>query len=329
MDTLTSLRVFREVVDGGSFVAAANRLGLSTAMASKHVAHLEHQLGARLLNRTSRHLSLTEAGALYLEQCREALDSLQVGEAAIGMNQEAPRGVLKVTAPVWCATRRFADALAAYKLGHPEVVVDIRLENRKVDLVEEGYDLALRVTREPSPTLIVRPLCSLRFHLVATPDYLRRMGGPEGVADIERLGAILPTYVNLDSLELTGPAGRLKVHLHAAMKTDDTTLSYHAVRAGMGLAFLPDWLVADDLERGELTHVAPGFEGRTATLYAAYTSRKFMTAKVRSFIDFFSTALATNEPGEQRETAGEPPRENPPWQADLAQTEGIEPPSSA
>jgi len=292
MDTLTSLRVFREVVEGGSFVAAANQLGLSTAMASKHVAHLERQLGARLLNRTSRHLSLTEAGTVYLEQCREALDSLQAGEAAIGLSQEAPRGVLKVTAPVWCANRRFADALAAYKLKHPDVVVDIRLENRKADLVEEGYDLALRVTRDPSPTLIVRPLCTLQFHLVATPAYLKRVGRPKGVADVEGLGAILPTYVNLDGLEVVGPAGKLRLRLSATMKTDDTTLSYHAVHAGLGWAYLPDWLVADDLKHGALKRVLPGFKTPPLTLFAAYTSRKYMTAKVRSFIDFFSTALA-------------------------------------
>ena len=296
MDTLTSLRVFREVVESGSFVAAANRLGLSTATASKHVAHLERQLGARLLNRTSRHLSLTEAGTVYLEQCREALDSLQAGEAAIGLSQEAPRGVLKVTAPVWCANRRFADVLAAYKLEHPDVIVDIRLENRKVDLVEEGYDLALRVTRDPSPTLIVRPLCTLQFHLVATPAYLKRVGWAKGSVDLERLGAILPTYVNLDGMEVTGPAGKLKLHLHATMKTDDTTLSYHAVHAGLGWAYLPDWLVAEDLKRGELKRVMPGFETPASTLFAAYTSRKYLTAKVRSFIDFFSGALATNAP---------------------------------
>jgi len=294
MDTLTSLRVFREVVESGSFVAAANRLGLSTATASKHVAHLERQLGARLLNRTSRHLSLTEAGTVYLEQCREALDSLQAGEAAIGLSQEAPRGVLKVTAPVWCANRRFADVLAAYKLEHPDVIVDIRLENRKVDLVEEGYDLALRVTREPSPTLIVRPLCTLQFHLVATPAYLKRVGWPKRSVDLELLDAILPTYVNLDGLEVTGPDGKLKLRLHATMKTDDTTLSYHAVHAGLGWAYLPDWLVAEDLKRGDLKRVMPGFDTPVSTLFAAYTSRKYLTAKVRSFIDFFSAALATN-----------------------------------
>ena len=291
MDTLTSLRVFREVVESGSFVSAAQRLSLSTAMASKHVAHLERQLGARLLNRTSRHLSLTEAGAVYLEQCRDALDSLQAGAAAIGLRQEAPRGVLKLTAPVWCANRRFAEVLAAYKVKYPEVMVDIRLENRKVDLVEEGYDLALRVTRDPSPTLIVRPLCTLQFHLVATAAYLKRYGLPKAPADVERLGAILPTYVNLDGIEVTGPAGKQTVRLNATMKSDDTTLSYHAVHAGIGIAYLPDWLVQGDLQRGDLVRVLPGYEGPPLPLFAAYTSRKYLTAKVRSFIDFLSAAL--------------------------------------
>ena len=296
MDTLTSLRVFREVVDGGSFVAAAQRLNMSTAMASKHLAHLERRLGARLLHRTSRHLSLTEAGSLYLEQCREALDSLQAGEAAIGCSQEAPRGVLRITAPVWCANRRFADVLAAYRQQCPEVVVDIRLENRKVDLVEEGYDLALRVTREPAPSLIVRPLCTLRFHLVAAPAYLARSGAARAPADVERMDAILPTYTRLDRLELDGPAGRVGLELQAAMKSDDTTLSYHMVHAGLGIAFLPDWLVGDDLQHGALVRVLPGHEAPEMTLFAAYTSRKYLTAKVRSFIDFVSRALASPEP---------------------------------
>lgn len=291
MDTLTSLRVFREVVDGGSFVAAANRLNLSTAMASKHVAHLERHLGARLLNRTSRHLSLTEAGSAYLEQCREALDSLRAGEAAIGLSQEAPRGVLKLTAPVWCATPRFAAVLAGYKRKYPQVMLDIRLENRRVDLAEEGYDLALRVTRDPSPTLVVRSLCRLKFHLVATPAYLMREGRPKEPADLERLGAIMPSYVNIEGLEVDGPAGKLKLRLNATMKSDDTTLSYHAVHAGLGLAYLPDWLVADDLKQGTLECVLPSHATPAFTLFAAYTSRKYLTAKVRSFIDFVSDGL--------------------------------------
>ena len=122
------------------------------------------------------------------------------------------------------------------------------------------------------------------------------MGAPEGPADVERLGAILPTYVNLDGIEVTGPAGRqTTVRLSATMKSDDTTLSYHAVHAGLGIAFLPDWLVGDDLQRGDLVRVLPGYEAPALTLFAAYTSRKYLTAKVRSFIDFLSDAFANSE----------------------------------
>lgn len=293
MDTLTSLRVFRDVVEAGSFAAAAQKADVSTAMASKHVAHLERLLGARLLNRTSRHLSLTEAGSVYLVQCRQALDALSAGEAAIGERLEAPRGVLKITAPVWCANRRFAEVLAAYRDRYPSVVVDIRLENRQVDLVEEGYDLALRVAREPSPSLIVRPICGVPFHLVASTAWLASRPPIDGVAGLAGREAILPTYVNLETLDLTGPAGPVSVRLTAVMKTDDTTLAHHAVHAGIGIALLPDWLVADDLRTGTLRPVLPDHAPLAGRLFAAYTSRKYMTAKVRSFIDFLHDALAT------------------------------------
>jgi DNA-binding transcriptional LysR family regulator len=296
MDTLTSLQVFREVAEGGSFVGAAERLGLSTAMASKHVAHLERRLGARLLNRSSRRLSLTEAGAAYLARCREALDLLRAGEAVVACGAEAPQGVLKVTAPVWCATRRFADLLAAYRDRYPQVVPDLRLENRRVDLVEEGYDLALRVTAgEPSPALIVRPLGGVRFHWVASPACLARAGPLETPADLATVGAVLPTYVNLETMTLHGPGGATaSPRLAAAMKSDDTTLSHHAVRAGIGAAFLPEWLVGDDLDRGTLRAVLPGWTAPPMTLYAAYTSRKYLTAKVRTFIDFLGESLGSD-----------------------------------
>ena len=161
MDRLTSLRVFREVVESGSFVAAAERLAISAPMASKHVAQLEKSLGARLLHRSSRHLSLTEAGQAWYAQSSRALDLLDAAQSAIGQTHEVPRGQLKVSAPVWCATPRFAAVLAGYRERCPEVLVDMHLENRKVDLAADGYDLALRATQELSPALIARPLPSL------------------------------------------------------------------------------------------------------------------------------------------------------------------------
>jgi DNA-binding transcriptional LysR family regulator len=292
MDRLTSLRVFREVVDAGSFAAAAGRLDISAPMASKHVAQLEKSLGARLLHRSSRHLSLTEAGEAWYAQSAQALDLLDAAEAAIGRKNEAPRGQLKVSAPVWCATPRIARVLAGYREAFPEVLVDMHLENRKVDLTADGYDMALRATQEPSPALIARPLCQVQFHLVAAPALLARTGHPAVPADLARLGAIVPSYVELERLSLRGPGGRqAPLRLSPVLRSDDTNLTLHAVRAGMGLSFLPEWLVDAELAQGSLVHLLPGYSAPPTTLFAVYTSRQYMAPKLRSFIDFLGDAL--------------------------------------
>lgn len=290
MDTLVSLRVFREIADAGSFVAAAERLSISAPMASKHLAHLERELGARLLNRSSRKVSLTEAGALYYEQCRSALETLELAAAALGTGGEAPRGTLKVTAPVWFANPRIVDLMADYRRRHPEVVLDLRFTNRKVDLAAEGYDLALRVTRDPSPQLIARRICGIRFYLVASPSYMLD-GMPATIADLSNYKGIVPNYLNTDAFEFEGPKGKVRIRLDPAMKSDDSTFSYHAVRAGVGVGFLPGWLVEDDLKSGALVQILPQYRQLPYELYASYISRKYLTPKVRSFIDFLAESL--------------------------------------
>ncbi|MBP6019768.1 MAG: LysR family transcriptional regulator [Burkholderiaceae bacterium] len=293
MDTLLSLRVFSEIVQAGSFMAAAQRLSLSAPMVSKHMAHLEAQLGARLLNRTSRRISLTEAGALYYEQCREALTTLELAAVAIGRSVEDPRGTLKITAPVWFANPRTVSVLAAYQEQYPEVVLDLGFSNRKVDLAAEGFDLALRVTRDPSPHLIVRPICEIQFYLVAAPSYLQMMGEPASVADLVRYRGIVPNYLGVEGFEFEGPKGKVQIHLKPVMKSDDSTYSYHAVCAGLGVGFLPDWLVGDDLATGNLLRVMPQYQQAPLTLYATYVSRKYLTPKVRTFIDFLTASLGS------------------------------------
>jgi DNA-binding transcriptional LysR family regulator len=292
MDALMSLRVFREVVEAGSFVKAAERLDISTAMTSKHVANLERQLGVRLLNRTTRHLSLTEAGNVYYEQCSEALDILQAAEAAVGVQTAQPQGVLKVTAPGWFANRRFADLLVAYQARYPGVLVDLRLENRFVDLVEEGYDMALRATSEPSPSLIVRPLCRMPFMLAGSPAYLKQHGNLRHPRDVARHRMVLPTYTNLEAVTLTGPDGAFAVKNQAVLKTNDTSMALQLVRAGLGLAYFPAWIVEPELASGTLMRVLPEYSAFAPSVYAVYTSRKFMTTKVRTFIDFLSDSLS-------------------------------------
>src|SRR5579862_6668981 len=149
MDTLTSMKVFRQIVESGSFVAAAEHLNFSTANVSKHVMSLEKRLGVRLLNRSSRALSLTEPGRVYFERSKTIVDELETAELELGSLNTTPRGTLRITCPSWFATQRIADTLALYRRTYPDVVVDVSFEDRIVDLIQEGYDLALRVTPDP------------------------------------------------------------------------------------------------------------------------------------------------------------------------------------
>ena len=293
MDRLTSLRLFREIIETGSFSAAAERLAISAPMASKHILQLENETGARLLNRSSRHLSLTEAGEIYYAQCRQALDILDAADAAIRQGAASPRGQLKVTAPVWCANRRFAEALAAYRARYPDVIVDMRLENRTVDLVAEGFDLALRATLDPSPALFARLLCAVQFHAVATSDYLARIKRRDGEAGAEGLDMIAPSYLDMERFLPSRGSHKSATGLRTAMRSDDTTLTYHCVRAGLGMAVLPEWIVGDDLAAGRLVALELGQPLPAIPLYAVYTSRSHITPKLRSFIDFFAQRFAS------------------------------------
>jgi DNA-binding transcriptional LysR family regulator len=315
MDMLTSLKIFRHVAESGSFTAAAARMSVSPAMASKHVAHLERELRARLLNRTSRHVSLTEAGAVYFEHCCDALDTLEGAAATLREGHEEPRGSLRITAPVWCATGYFARLLAGYRDRYPQVILDLHLSNRKIDLTREAFDMALRVTNEPSPNLIVRRLCDIRFHAVATPALLRqqrsrsRAGGAAAASDRFRLNAIIASYLPPSStLTVTGPAGPIAVRVDTIMKSDNTSLTYECVLAGVGAALLPEWLVQDDLAAGRLEPVLPQFGPLNVTLHAAYTSRMYLTPKVRSFIDYLAAALGESTAEGGRQPAGPLPR---------------------
>lgn len=292
MDTLTSLRVFRQVAETGSFTTAAARLDISLAMASKHVAHLERELRSRLFNRSSRHVSLTEAGAQYYAHCRDALDVLDGAAADLSQGNREPHGLLRITAPVWIATPAFAELLTSYRAQFPQVTLDVSLSNDKVDLTEGRFDLALRVTPEPAPTLIVRPVAHIPFWTVASPACLARFASarglrtarPQTVEEATGLPALLPAYLpQLTTLPLVDGEPGLKVDI--VMRSDNTQLSCEAARAGLGATLLPEWLIADDLASGRLVPVLPGLAARPLPLFAAYTSRRYLTPKVRRFID--------------------------------------------
>ncbi|BBB61763.1 transcriptional regulator [Undibacterium sp. KW1] len=293
---LNGIRVFREIIESGSFTAAADRLGMAAPMVSKHVARLERKLGARLLNRSSRSMSLTEAGKTFYEQGRQALDILDAAVAAVAHDSGPPRGELKISAPVWFATPRFASLLTEFRQTYPEIRLDLYLDNHMVDLVADGFDLALRATAEPSANLIARQLCTTHFYLVATPAYLRMLKAAADPAESLTVATIFPNYLQLERLKLSIMAGSIPLKLDAVMKSSDTTMSYHCVLAGMGAAFLPAWLVASDLESGRLLQVNNHEPGFASHLFAVYTSRRQMPPKLRCFIDFLIEKLSDQQP---------------------------------
>jgi DNA-binding transcriptional LysR family regulator len=296
MDTLTGIKMFLQVVESGSFVAAADRLDVSTAMVSKHVMNVEGRLGVRLLNRNSRTLSLTEPGKVYFERCKIILDDLAETELELGSLGNSARGTLRITCPSWFAGQRLADVLARYRLRYPEVVVDLSFEDRVVDLVEEGYDLALRVSadsRQLPSGLIARPVKSMSLFIAGSHEYLKRRGTPKSPEDLARHDCI--AVGSQDSWVLRGPAGKVEVPARIVARYRSMAGVAHAVAAGIGLAALPRIFFEDPLFRHQLVPVLKDHPFAQGTLYLVYVSRRNAPLKIRSFIDFFLETVSREE----------------------------------
>ncbi len=294
VDTMISLRVFCMVAELRSFAAAGKRLNLSPAMVSKHVMHLESRMGIRLLNRTSRRVSVTESGALYLAQASQMLDGLDEVEAAISNVAVTPRGTLRLSAPVWTANSWFVSMLAEYNRRYPDVCLDMDLSGRIVNLVDEGFDLALRATTRDrlDSGLVARPLMQVEFRLLGSPDYLERTARPKSFAELNGHALLRYSGVNVgENLTLDGPDGQQTISLRTVMLSENETILHLAALQGMGLVFLPVWMVEADLAAKRLEPVLPGTVRFGNTLHAVYPSRKYLSAKVRTFIDFLATQI--------------------------------------
>lgn len=289
MDTLLSLQVFAAVAEHKSFAFVADRMGLSPAMTSKHVQHIETRVGARLLNRNSRNVSLTESGECYLATVRPLLEGLKDAEAQLSETTLAPHGTLRVSMPVWMANPHFTRIIAAYHAEYPKVVLDLDLSGRKINLVEEGIDLALRVATSLDDGLIARKMTQVEFLMVATPAFLDSFGRPGTAHDLSGAPFLIYTQV--------APGGRIRfgeganavdLRVTPVLQSGNETLIHLAALEGMGLAILPHWLAADDLAKGLLEPVLQNITWPKVPLHAIYPDRSYLPAKVRSFLDFLA-----------------------------------------
>ncbi|NUN67519.1 LysR family transcriptional regulator [Pseudanabaena biceps] len=286
MDTLLSLKVLTTVADLRSFSAAAERLQLSPAMVSRHVQALETRVGSRLLQRTSRRVAVTEAGAAYIERIRPLLEGIEDAEAQLSQTTLRPSGVLRVSMPVWAASPGFARLFATFRTRHPEILLDLDLSGRLVNLVEDGFDLALRVTAAPPEGLIGRKLTEVTFPFVAAPALLDRIGRPDRPEDLTDAPLLAYTPVAASGRLRLGAS--LDLRMTPVVRSANETLLHLLAREGLGIGLLPDLLVAEDLADGRLERVLPDLPPPGLALQAFYPQRSYLPAKVRCLLDFLT-----------------------------------------
>lgn len=288
MDTLLSLRVFAEVAEHKNFSAVADRLNISPAMTSKHVKHVEARVGARLLNRNSRNVSLTEAGAEYLQTIRPLLDGLAEAEAQLTKDSLSPRGTLRMSMPVWMSNPAFANILAAYHQQNPHVTFDIDLSGRKINMVEEGIDLALRVAFKLDDGLIARKLGDVTFQMAAAPAFLDSFGRPETPDDLNDAPMLAYSQVAADGRIKFGGEKGVDLKLRPILVSSNESILHQAAVAGMGFTMLPIWAAQNDVKGGQLETILPETVWPKLPIQAIYADRSYLPAKVRSFLDFLA-----------------------------------------
>lgn len=290
MQDLNDMLFFAEVAERGGFAAAARALGVPKSRLSRRVAGLEAQLGARLLQRTTRKLSLTEVGEAYLRHCQAMRDSAQAAADTVAQAQAEPRGTIRVTCPVTLAQSVLGDLMPIYLASHPEVRVDMQVSNRVVDLVEEGVDVALRVrlTLEASGSLVVKRLDDAHSVLVASPALLARQGTPNTLEEASRLDSMAMSASDGNaSIRLTNLDGRqASLQYTPRYVADDLLTLKLAALAGTGMCWLPDYLCEDELRDGRLVQLLPGWSPPVGVVHAVFPSRRGLTPAVRSFLDF-------------------------------------------
>lgn len=294
MDKFQEMRVFTAVVDGGSFVAAADTLSISKAAASRYVSDLEQRLGARLLHRTTRKLSLTGEGEVFLARCREILASIEASEAELSTRSEVASGLLKVSVPVSFGVRHLAPLWSEFLKRHPRVSLDVQLADRVIDLVDEGFDLAVRIAKLPDSSLVSRKLASTRLVLCASPGYLKQHGAPTHPSELVQHEVLGYSLLSMgDQWHFESPAGPLTAKVRPRLWTNNGDTCVAVAVQGSGIQLQPTFLIADELAAGTLVEVLPDYRSIELGIYAVYPTRKFLLPKVRSLVEYLSENLGS------------------------------------
>ncbi len=287
MSNLADMEIFARVVTTGSMSAAARDLGLSPAVVSKRLGRLEDRLGTRLLQRTTRKIALTEDGQGYYERVQAILSDIEEAEAFLARRAEDARGTLKISAPTSFGRMHIAPYLVPFMKANPGLTVNMQLSDEMVDIVGDGYDLAIRIGELSDSTLVARRLAPVHRILVAAPSYIAERGMPRTIEDLDN--HVCLAAHNNDPWRLEGPQGAVVYRPTGPLQTNSSELVREAVLAGLGIAQRSTWDIGPDLAAGRLVRVLPDYTAsRNVALYAVYPSRQFLPAKVRLFIDYLA-----------------------------------------
>jgi DNA-binding transcriptional LysR family regulator len=293
MDRLSSARVFVEIVERGSLTQAAEQLDMSLAMVSRQLAAAEAWMGARLLHRTTRRLSLTEAGEAALPVCRQLLELAEELQQRSERGRREPEGRLRVSTAASFAEPQLADALVAFQRQYPRLKLELLVADRAVDLVEERIDLAVRISRQLDANLVARPLAVCRSVLCASPAYVGEWGKPADAEALRDRHCITHAFGSGASYVFHDAAGaRIEVPVSGPLFTNETAVLRRLVLAGAGIAMLPTYLVADDLRRGDLLPLLPKLEPESFHIHAVYLTRKHQPLALRLLVDFLAERFA-------------------------------------
>ena len=300
MDTFDGMKTFVAAVDAGSFTAAAERLGISKKLVSKYVAQLEDRFRVRLLHRTTRRLSLTDAGARYYDKCLQLIEDFDAMESALRDDRRGVHGTLRLSAPVVFGELYLLDLVTAFRRQHPDVSIDLQLSDRYVDLAEEGFDLAIRFGALEPSSLIARQLARTENWLVASPGFVAEHGAPETPRDLARFECIYDT--NLRSgrnwpFQMDG-ASR-SVAIRAKMSVNSLTAAIRLAAGGQGIALCPDYAVAGTIAEGRLVRLLPGYTPPGAGVHLVFLGTRYMPGRVRAFIDFVADRFSEMTPWEE------------------------------
>ena len=292
MNTLQAMKTYVAVVDAGSFVGAMDATGFSKPAISRQIADLENTLGARLLQRTTRRLSVTDQGRTYYQRCKDILYAVEEAQAEVGAATAQARGRLRIGAPLTFGALHLAPLWGRFAEQNPQVSLDIVLSDRVVDLVEEGYDLVVRIGRPTDSNLICRPLARTQVLLCASPGYLAQHGTPVHPHELARHAVISYSYSSLgDEWVFQGSEGEITVRVNSRIHANNGDTCRAAALADQGLILQPDFLVYDDLRQGRLVKLLPDFGLHELSIHALYPTRKQLPLKVRRLVDFLAEAL--------------------------------------